>query len=99
MTFLFTVEDRFTIEGRGVILTPGIPCQTNLPVVRDGARICLRRPDLSTTDTFIRSLEMIRYRPDVPSEKRTIPILLPKGFHKFDIPIGTEVFLLDEENQ
>lgn len=50
-------------------------------------------------DTFIRSIEMIRYRPEVPPDKRTIPILLPKEFHKFDVPIGTEVFLYDETKE
>ena len=99
MTYLFSVEDRFSIEGRGVILVPGIPRDPGLPVVRDGARIQLRKPDLTVVDTFIRSLEMIRYRPELPPDKRTIPILLPKDFHKFDVPIGTEVFLHDETNE
>jgi hypothetical protein len=99
MTYLFSVEDRFAIEGRGVVLAPGIPRDLNLPGIRDGARIQLRKPDLTVVDTFIRSIEMIRYRPEVPPEKRTIPILLPKRFHKFDVPIGTEVFLHDESNE
>jgi len=99
MTYLFSVEDRYAIEGRGVILVPGIPRDPNLPVVRDGAKIQLRRPDLTVVDTFIRSLEMIRYRPELPPDKRTVPILLPKDFHKSDVPIGTEVFLHDEANE
>ena len=96
MTYLFSVEDRFSIEGRGVILVPGIPRDPTLPIVRDGARIQLRKPDMTVIDTYIRSIEMIRHRPEVPPNKRTIPILLPKDFHKFDVPIGTKVFLHDE---
>ena len=46
-------------------------------------------------DTFI---EIIRYRPDVPPEKRTTPILLPKELHKFDIPIGTGVYFVDDDD-
>lgn len=96
MTYLFSVEDRFSIDGRGTVLAPGIPRDRDLPIVRDGARIQLRKPDLTVIDTFLR-IEMIRYLPDVPPEKRTTPILLPKDIHKFDIPIGTEVYLVDDE--
>ena len=96
MTFLFSVEDRFTIEKRGIILAPGIPRNVDLPNIRDGAKIQLRKPDLTIVDTFIETIEMIRFRPEVPPEKRTIPILLPENIHKFDVPIGTEVYLLDE---
>jgi len=35
----------------------------------------------------------------LPPDKRTVPILLPKDFHKSDVPIGTEVFLHDEANE
>jgi len=99
MTYLFSVEDRFSIEGRGTVLAPGIPRNRDLPIVRDGARIQLRKPDLTIVDTFIKAIEMIRYRPDVPAEKRTTPILLPKDFHNHDVPIGTEVYLVDDEDQ
>jgi len=97
MTYLFSVEDRFSIRGRGTVLAPGIPRNLNLPTIRDGAKIQLRKPDLTIVYTFIKAIEMIRYRPEVPPEKRTIPILLPKDIHKFDVPIGTEVYLVEDE--
>ena len=99
MTYLFSVEDRFSIEGRGTVLAPGIPRGRDFPAVRDGAKIQLRKPDLTVVDTYIKAIEMIRYRPDVPPEKRTTPILLPRDLHKFDIPIGTEVYLVDDEDK
>ncbi len=99
MIFLFSVEDRFSIEGRGIVLAPGIRRNQDLPIVRDGAKIRLRKPDLTIVDTFIKAIEMIRYRPEVPPEKRTVPILLPKDFHKFDVPIGTDVYLVGDEDQ
>lgn len=48
--------------------------------------------------TIIEAVELIRFRPEVPSEKRSTPILLPKDFHLLDIPIATEVYLLDGED-
>lgn len=47
---------------------------------------------------IMEAIELIRYRPEVPPDKRSTSILLPKGFHLLDIPIGTEVYLLDGED-
>ena len=99
MEFLFTVVDRFAIEGRGVVLVPGIPHARESSAIRKGAAVRLRKPDLTQHDTEIRDLEMLNYRPNMPLEQRSTPILLPKDIHKFDVPIGTEVYLLDEETQ
>jgi|GEM_PF-2681630 len=99
MKFLFTVVDHFSIEGRGVVLVPGIPHDSESRSIRKGAALRLRKPDLTEQDTQIRDLEILNYRPNMPLEQRSTPILLPKDVHKFDVPIGTEVFLLDEETQ
>lgn len=55
MTYLFSVEDRFSIEGRGTVLAPGIPRGRDIPTVRDGAKIQLRKPDLTVVNTFIKA--------------------------------------------
>jgi hypothetical protein len=89
---LFTVADRFQIEERGCVLVPGLPTEPGSPNVPRGARIRLRRPDGSETDTIIKEMEMISYRKR--PEKICIPILLPKDITKEDVPVGTEVFLL-----
>lgn len=94
MTYLFTVEDTFQIENRGLIVGPGIPRNSNIPAIPKGARIQLQKPDGSIIDTHVHEIRMIRYMPDTPPEKRTTPIGLSKDFLKEDIPAGTEVFLI-----
>lgn len=95
MQHLFTVADRFQIEGRGCVLVPGLPTEPTSPIVPRGTRIRLRRPDGQETDTFIEAIELISYRKQ--PEKICIPILLPKDITKEDVPVGTEVLLLEEE--
>ncbi|WAC18895.1 hypothetical protein OVA24_16815 [Luteolibacter sp. SL250] len=90
-SFLFTVTDRFSLDGRGVIIVPGIPWQ-GAPVVKKGDPLLLRTPLGEVIHTMVRDLERIRYLPEGKRNEAT-PILLPKEIHKFDIPIGTEVFL------
>lgn len=36
---------------------------------------------------IIEAIELIRYRPEVPPDKRSTPILLPKDFHLLDTPL------------
>jgi len=91
-TFLFTVAERFSIEGRGVIVVPGIPWAEGTPAVRKGDPLILRTPLGEIIFTPMRDIAMISYRPGAKILEAT-PILLPKKLHKFDIPIGTEVFL------
>src|SRR5262245_48617201 len=94
MLHLFTITDRFQIEGRGCILAPGLPTEPHSPKVPAGARIRLRRPDGSETDTVIKGIELISYRKR--PEKLCLPILLPKSIAKEEVPVGTEVLLLEE---
>jgi hypothetical protein len=97
MLHLFTVADRFQIEGRGCVLVPGIPTEPDSPIVPKGARLRLRTPEGKETDTFIKELAMISYRKK--PEKICIPILLPKDITKEDIPVGTEVLLIEEKHE
>ena len=45
-------------------------------------------------DTTVRGIEHIRYIKE--PEKITFPILLPEDITKDDVPVGTEVLLLEE---
>jgi len=99
MELLFTVVDTFSIDGRGIVLTPGISYKAYTKfTISKGAPLRLLKPDLSTFDTEIRDLERLSYRTFKPIEEREIPILLPKEIRKDDIPIGTKVYLLLEPN-
>lgn len=91
-TYLFTITDRFSIEGRGVVVVPGIPWAKGTPVVRKGDALILRTPLGEIIRTRLQDIEMINYRPGAKRLEAT-PFSLPKDVHKFDIPIGTEVFL------
>lgn len=51
-------------------------------------------PSGSELDTVIKGIENIRFA-EKP-QKITFPILLPNDITKEEIPIGTEVFLLEE---
>jgi len=91
-TYLFTISDRFSIEGRGVVLVPGIPHAAGTPVVHRGDPLILRTPLGEVIHTNLQDIELIRYMPGAKRLEAT-PISLPKSIHKFDIPIGTEVYL------
>jgi hypothetical protein len=51
-------------------------------------------PGGTELDTTVRGIEHIRYA-KMP-EKITFPFLLPETITKDDIPVGTEVLLLEE---
>jgi hypothetical protein len=93
--YLFTIADRFSIDGRGVVVVPGIPHVAGTPVVHRGDPLILRTPLGEIIHTNLQDIELIRY---MPAAKRldATPISLPKVIHKFDIPIGTEVYLAAE---
>ncbi|EEF59008.1 hypothetical protein [Pedosphaera parvula] len=94
MLRLFIVADRFQIAGRGCVLVPGLPCEPGDPIVHRGARIRLRTPTGREIDTFVKELELISYRKR--PQKFAAPVLLPHDIMKDDVPVGTEVLLLEE---
>ena len=96
LPFLFTVTDRFPLEKRGLLIMPGIPLE-GAPAVRRGDPLTLRTPLGDIIKTSIKDLEWIRQE-ERSAEFSSLFILLPKGIHKFDIPIGTEVFLGCDED-
>jgi hypothetical protein len=51
-------------------------------------------PGGTELDTTVRGIEHIRYA-KMP-QKITFPVLLPDNITKDDIPVGTEVLLLEE---
>ena len=94
MLHLFTVADRFQIDGIGCVLVPGLSGESDSPRIQRGARIRLRTPSGGEFDTFIKDIEMISGRPR--PEKLTFPISLPRSITKDDVPVGTEVLLVPE---
>jgi translation elongation factor EF-Tu-like GTPase len=86
---LFTVEDSFAISGRGLVPVPGIvPIGTERFKVGDS--ITLVRPDGTRVSTSIGGLEIMN-----PNPKNEIVILL-RELSKEEVPIGTEVWSVDE---
>lgn len=87
---LFTVSDTFLIRGRGLVPVPGI-----VPVGQErfhvGDPVLLKRPDGSELRAVISGIE-IPYRD--PNPNPSFPILL-KNLGKEDVPIGTEVWSVD----
>jgi hypothetical protein len=77
---LLTVEQVFLITGRGIVVLPGLGDN----VVRVGTRVRLVRPDKSTLDTNICGIGF-----------NTLDILLGPEVRKEDVPIGTEVWLIE----
>jgi hypothetical protein len=86
--FLFIVSDHFGIEGRGVVVIPGIPDTAN---IRKGEMLVWKLPSGEMIESSSWDTEIIAYRPGA-ERLRARPICL-RGISKLDIPIGTEVFL------
>ena len=80
---LFTVEDTFTIRGRGTILVPGIVPEGD-ERFRIGDALRLRRPDGSEVEATIDGIECFTPPPGI----YPIVVTLPKS----DVPLGTEVW-------
>ncbi len=78
--FLFKVEDRFTINGHGLILTPGLG--DNVKFVTTGTKIKLIRPNKSELITVIDGIIF----------EGNHDILISREFTKENVPVGTEVW-------
>lgn len=77
--FLFTVQDRFLVTGRGLILVPGIGDKK----ANVGDSINILKPDQTIIETTIRGIGFNEFR----------DILVGKDLTKDDVPIGSEVWL------
>ncbi|MEN9360518.1 MAG: hypothetical protein RL095_2053 [Verrucomicrobiota bacterium] len=94
MRFLCVVEEVFEISGRGCVLVPGLDEKSDQGILLYAKDpIELRLPDGCIIRTYLNSIEFL----DGPNKRVCIPICLPLGFRKSDIPIGTEVWLLDSQ--
>ena len=77
--FLFKVQDKFLITGRGLILVPGLGDKK--ATVGDPIKII--KPDQTVIETTIRGIGFNEFR----------DILVGKELTKDDVPIGSEVWL------
>ena len=91
MRCLFTVSDRFTVIGRGIVLIPGLK-PISEQRFKVGDKIRLKRPDGTDVIVVIAGLEL-----PVPNPENEVLILL-REFGKEDVPVGTEVWSLDERH-
>jgi hypothetical protein len=89
---LCSVEFTFVLEGRGLVILPGIPYPSDkMRSVRVGEAIVLIKPDGSEIRTNIGSIESIYRNP--PADHA--PFLATASLTKEDVPLGTEVWLCD----
>lgn len=80
--FLFQVEERFMVTGRGLILLPGL-CDKTASI---NDKIKIIRPDKSIVETMIKGISFSLNR----------DILIDDSLTKDDVPIGSEVWLNNE---
>jgi translation elongation factor EF-Tu-like GTPase len=90
---LFTVEDTFTVRGRGLVFVPGIVPQGD-ERFKVGDPIVLRLPGGKSTLSNIGAIEFL-----TGAKSRTDVVLLFKELRKEDVPIGTEVWSVDPATQ
>jgi translation elongation factor EF-Tu-like GTPase len=83
---LIIVEDVFVIEGRGIVLVPGIIPQGE-ERFHSGDPVTLKRPDGSELEWCIGGLEML-----CPSPRPDEVVIMLKGLSMDDVPKGTEVW-------
>ncbi len=83
---LFTVEDTFTIRGRGTILVPGLAPEGD-EHFRIGDALRLVRADGSEVATAINGLDF--FNPG-PQGQIAVVVALPKS----EVPVDTEVWSL-----
>jgi hypothetical protein len=89
--FVFKVGEVFPIKGRGIILCPSEPnASYEGPNVSRGALIELRRPDLPPIRTEVSGIVLLK-------DQFHILICTPDGFVKTDVPVGTKIWLIDED--
>ncbi|MGC4033915.1 MAG: hypothetical protein QM754_19715 [Tepidisphaeraceae bacterium] len=86
--FLFAVEDRFLIRGRGLVLAPGV-CVSNPHKLVAGDRLLLKAVDGLAIQTTLAGLEHLD-----PNPRQLLPLLVNDP-DAIDVPIGTEVWLID----
>lgn len=93
MRMICTIEDVFDITGRGCVVAPGVPYEFPVPV-GIGARLLVEKPSGERIETKLAGLEMInRGKP-----MNHAPFSVERKTRKTDLPIGSKVFLLEEND-
>jgi hypothetical protein len=93
---LLTVEDVFAIPGRGVIVVPDIPLQMLAPP--HPPTVLLKRPD-NTTQTVSATFDIPIFDPPLGVQPRPAAyVCLLRGIEKAVVPIGTEIWVADEQS-
>jgi hypothetical protein len=87
--YLFTIDDIFHLDKRGIILAPGAPYHCSIHV---GEYIELRQQDGSRVITSILALEHLNYPLGTPMESRRIPIMIAATIEIDVTLIGAEVW-------
>ena len=83
---LFTIEDTSSIEGRGIVLLPGLE-PVGDEVFRAGDSVRILRPDKTELDTVMHGIEFLTKRTE-----SILVIVLPEDVTKEDVPVGSEVW-------
>ena len=93
MRLICTIEDVFDITSRGCVVVPGVPYE--FPVsVGIGARLLIEKPSGERIETTLAGLEMInRGKP-----MNHAPFSVERNTRKADLPIGSQVFLLENND-
>ena len=91
---LLTVEEIFAITGRGVIIVPDIPLQMLAPP--HPPTVLLKRPD-HTIQTVAAIFDIPFFDPPLGVQPRPAAyVCLLRGIDKTAVPIGTEIWVVDE---
>jgi hypothetical protein len=85
---LFTVTDTFFVQGRGLVLVPGITL-VGEERFKVGDPLLLQRPNGTESIISIGGLEFL-----CPNPNREVVVML-SGSGNEDVPIGTEVWSVD----
>jgi len=88
---LLKVEGVFRVQGRGLVLQPGLSSETG---VRAGERLELRRPDGSTVKTSLVAVELLCG----PGKPCTWVLMLPHELTDEAVPAGTEIWRVRDQH-
>jgi translation elongation factor EF-Tu-like GTPase len=92
VTLVATIEDIFTITGRGVVVVPALLSECR---VRSGDPIQLRRSDGTVKNTSIFSVESL----NLGSGKRRPAFMLAHNIAKEDIAEGDEIWIQEQREE
>ena len=86
---LFVTDNAFQTQHRGCVLMPGVS-ESFSPFPRAGASLLLRCPDGSSLPCRLAATESV-----VLLGSATVPISLAPPVRKSDVPVGTEVWVIE----